>query len=559
MIENKNLDKMVTSFEDCEDISMADLMKDYNESPNIDFGKELEVTIIAENADGFMVDLGMKFEGIIPKKEFEEGKIPTELKVGAKIKVKIVSTRGQHILSYREVIEKNKWDVVQEAFKNNHRVYGTIVKTIKGGFLVNIGVNAFLHISQLDTCFVKETEKYVGKSYEFIITKFDREEKNVIVSRRKIIEDEKNVARTSALESIAEGQIIDGTVSRITNFGAFISLGGIDGLLHVSDMAWYKVKKVEDLLCLGQTIRVQVLKVDRASEKISLSMKNLAPNPWESAVERFPIGLIMKGIVTSVMDYGIFVELEPGVEGLLHSSEYAWNNSEAALKKEIKEGQEIEVKIIDIDKENKKIALSIKKMLINPWDEAFRHYTPGTVIKGVVQNLMPFGAFVKLPEGIEGLIHISDFSWTAKIRHPEDVLKKGDEVEVVVLEVNPQNEKISLSLKHVKSDPYKKYKIGIVVQGKVVRTTDLGIFIELEHGIEALIKNEEISSVKIERSQSVLKEGEEVEAKVIKIDIKNRKIEASIKKLEFDREKELVKKYANQNEKSTLGEILTEE
>ncbi|MCA6070474.1 MAG: 30S ribosomal protein S1 [Endomicrobium sp.] len=560
MEENKNLDKTGTSFEDNGDISMADLVKGYDESSNIDFGKEIEATIIEENSDGFMVDLGMKSEGIIPKKEFEEGKVPTELKVGASVKVKIVSLHDQPVLSYREIVEKAKWDAAQQSFENGEHVNGTILKTIKGGFLVNVdGINAFLPISQLDTHFVKEAERYVGKSYEFVIIELDGRKKNIVISRRKIVEDEKNAARVVALASISEGQILDGTVSKIMPFGAFIDLGGVDGLLHIGELAWYKVKKVEDLLHVGQTIRVQVMKVDKSSDKISLSMKNLAPHPWESVAEKFPVGLIMKGTVTSIMDYGVFIELEAGVEGLLHASEYAWNDSAAALKREVKKGQELEVKIINVDKENKKIALSIRQMLPNPWNEVFRHYTPGAVVKGVVQNLMPFGAFVKLPEGIEGLVHISDFSWTRKIKHPEDVLKKGDEVEVLILEVNPQNEKISLSLKHVQADPYKKYKVGTIVKGKVARVADFGAFVEIEPDIEALIKNSESSSVKVDKSQSVLKEGEEVEAKIIKVNVRDKRIEASVKKLEFDREKELVKQYTNQDDKPSMGEILSEE
>jgi small subunit ribosomal protein S1 len=560
MIEDKNLDKTITSFEDSKDISMEDLIRSYDEFINVDFGKELEVTITEENADGFMVDLGMKSDGIILKEEFEDGKIPPELKVGAKLKVKIISTHGQPILSYKEIIEKEKWDLLQEVFEKGKRVNGMILKTVKGGFIVDVcGVNAFLHISQIDTHFVKETEQYIGKSYEFVITDFDIRKKNIVVSRRKIIEDEINAVRASALENIAEGQILDGTVSTITKFGAFVNLGGVDGLLHLGELAWYRVKKVEDLLHVGQTIRVQVLKVDKTSGKISLSMKNLTPHPWDSASERLLLGLIIKGTVTSVMNYGVFVELEPGIEGLLHASEYAWNDSEAALKSEVKKGQEIEVKIIDVDKESRKIALSVKKIFANPWDEAFRHYPPGTIVKGVVQNLMPFGAFVKLPEGVGGLIHINDFSWTEKIKHPEAVIKKGDEVEVVVLEVNSQNEKISLSLKHMQPDPYKKYKVGSVVKGKVVRSSDLGAFIEIEPGIEALVKNNEISSAKTDRDRSVLKEGEEIEAKVIKVDIRDRKIEASVKKLEVDREKELIKQYANRDSRHTLGEILSEE
>ncbi|MCL2335035.1 MAG: 30S ribosomal protein S1 [Endomicrobia bacterium] len=553
------LDKNVTSFEENE-MTMADLMNEYKGSDNMSGGKEIEVTIVEENADGFMADIGMKSEAMIPKTEFEEGKIPPELKVGATVKVKIVNTRGMTILSYREVAEKAKWDAVEKLFKEGKHVHGTILKTVKGGFIVDIGgINAFLHISQVSASFVKDGEKYVGKSYEFALTEFDRYAKKASVSRRKILEDQKSANREAALSSIAEGQIVDGTVSKIMPFGAFVNLGGIDGLLHIGEMAWYKVNKVEDLLHEGQNVRVQVGKVDKASGKISLSMKNLTPHPWDSASERFPEGLIMKGKVTSVMDYGAFVELEPGIEGLLHASEYAWNDSETAFKKNVKKGHELEVKIIGVDKENKKISLSVKKIQANPWDDASRHYAPGAKVKGAVQNIMPFGAFIKLPQGIEGLVHISDFSWTQRIKHPENMLKKGDEVEVVVLSVNPQTEKISLSIKHATEDPYKKYKTGTAVTGKVVRVAEFGVFIEIEPGIEALIKNSEISSIKEERSASTLKEGDTVEAKIIKVDSKDRKLEASIKKLEFDREKELVKKYANQDDKPTLGQLLVDE
>jgi len=557
MAENKNLDK--TIFEDSEDVCMADLMKSYDKASKVEFGQELDVVIMEETSDGFMVDLGMKSEGIIPKKEFEDGKIPPELKVGAKVKVKVINTQNLPILSYKAIVEKAKIYELQNAFNNGSHVTGIILRAIKGGFIVDIGgVNAFLPISQLDIHFVKDTQPYIGKTYEFVITEFDVRKKNIVVSRRKIVEDEKNASREAALASATEGQVLDGIVSRITNFGAFVDIGGIDGLLHIGELAWYKVKKVEDLLHVGQRIKVQVIKVDKAGGKISLSIKNLIANPWDSVSERFPVGLVIKGKVASIMDYGVFVELEPGIEGLLHASEYAWNDSEAALKREVKKGQDIEVKIIGVDKENKKIALSVKQTLSNPWDEAFRHYAPGSVVKGTVQNLVPFGAFVKLPEGIEGLVHISDFSWTKKINHPEDVLKKGDEVEVVVMEVNPQNEKISLSLKHVTQDPYKKYKAGNIVKGKVVRITDFGAFVELEPGIEASIKDSEAASLKFEKPQ-VFADGEELEVKIIKIDSSKRKIEVSAKALEFDREKELVKQFANQDDKPTLGELLSEE
>ncbi|MDR2351208.1 MAG: S1 RNA-binding domain-containing protein [Endomicrobium sp.] len=557
MAESKNLDE--TIFEESEDVCMSDLMKSYDKPSKVEFGQELDVVIVEETVDGFMADLDMKSEGMIPKKEFEDGKIPSQLKVGAKVKVKVMNTQNLPILSYKAIVEKAKIYELQNAFNNSSHVTGIILRTIKGGFIVDLGaINAFLPISQLDIHFVKDTQSYIGKTYEFVIIELDIRKKNIVVSRRKIVEDEKNASRETALASVSEGQVLDGTVSRITNFGAFVDIGGIDGLLHIGELAWYKVKKVENLLHVGQRIKVQVIKVDKTVSKISLSIKNLIANPWDSITERFPVGLVIKGKITSIMDYGIFVELEPGVDGLLHVSEYAWNNSEVALKREAKKGQDIEVKIIGVDKENKKIALSVKQTLSNPWDEAFRHYAPGDVVKGTVQNLVPFGAFVKLPEGIEGLVHISDFSWTKKINHPKDVLNKGDEVEVIVMGVNPQNEKISLSLKHVTRDPYKKYKLGNVVKGKVAKITDFGAFVELEPGIEASIKNSEASSLRFKKPQ-VFADGEELEVKIIKIDSGKRKIEVSAKVLEFDREKELVKQFVNQDDKHTLGELLSEE
>jgi len=562
MVENKNSNKLLVNFEDCE-ISMADLLKDCSKSENTGFGEELEVTIVEENSEGFMVDLGMKFEGIIPKKEFEESKIPPELKVGARIRAKILNDERQPlVLSYREIVERAVWKTLRDTFESGKRVCGTIIKSVKGGFIVDIGLKAFLHISQLDTSFIEDSERYIGKSYEFIITSFDEKEKNVTLSRRRIIEYEKNAAKASALERIEKGQIIDGKVSTITGFGAFIDIGGIDGLLHINDMAWYKIGKVQDLLHRGQTVKVQVTRIDKSSGKISLSLKNLTPHPWEAINEKFPLGVVVKGTVTSVVDYGAFVKLEPGVEGLLHSSEYSWSDSEKSLKRELKKDQEIEVKVIGIDVANRKISLSVKRLLVNPWDEALKCYPPGSIVKGTVQDIMPFGAFVKLPEGVDGLIHISNFSWTKKIKHPSEVLKKGDEVEVVVMEINPKSEKILLSLKHVIRDPYKKYSTGIVVKGRVVRIVDFGVYIELEPDIEALIRNSEISSVKSseEKNRPVIKTGEEIEAKIIKVDLKNRKIEASVKKLDFEREKELVNKYANHGgHKFTLMEILTEE
>lgn len=551
--ENNNLDKL-TVFEDVDNVSMEDLL---GPDIKINRGEIINVKIVSESSDGFLVDLGMKSDGIILKSEFGEMQIPKELTVGSEVKVFVKRTSPKIELSYREIMEKSAWDKIEEIFKAKKTVTGTIQKTVKGGFIVNIGVNAFLHISQIDVSFVKDGEKYVGKTYDFAITEFNREDKKITVSRRKILEDEKLAKRQSTLELLAEGQIIDGAVTRITNFGAFVDLGGIDGLLHIGELAWYKVKKVEDLLKVGQIVRVQIIKVDKKNEKISLSMKQLAVNPWDSASEKYLEGLIIKGRVMSVTAYGAFVELEPGVEGLLHSSEYAWNDSEHLFKKEVTAGKELEVKVIGFDKTTKKISLSVKKMHTNPWEEASRNYVPGTKVKGIVKSITPFGAFVKLPQGVEGLIHISNFSWGKGIKHPENIVKKGDEIEVMVLSVNTQNEEIALSLKHLSQDPYKQYKNGTVVKGKVKRVLEFGAFVEIEDGIEALLKKTELSMEN--NSQELPKEGEEVEATIIKADSKERKLEISIRKFEKSMERELIKQFSSNDERPTLGDILQSE
>jgi small subunit ribosomal protein S1 len=591
MIEKNELNNEATKFEESEQ-SMADLMKSESSIGDLGVGKEIDATIIAQTADGFLLDLGTKTEGIILKSDYQDEKIPDELKVGQTVRVKIMDMRGQPKLSRKEVFKKEKWESVSKFAQSQKQISGLISKAIKGGFIVDIdGLKAFLPISQIENHFVKDTEKYIGKTYQFVITEFNRAKEKITVSRRKVLEDEKLAKKKSILETLAEGQILDGTVSNFARlkpkkspaaapeeqskksdkaikndkskiFGAFINLGGIDGLLHVDEMAWHRVTNPEEVLRIGQTVRVQVIKFDKEHEKISLSIKSLMTNPWDAAAEKYPVGMTLKGKVVSVIDYGAFIELEKGVDGFLHNSEYSWNDSEYAFKKNVKKGQELEVKIISADLANKKIGLSVKQTLPNPWDDVYKHYSPGAKVKGIVQNLTPFGAFVELPGGIEGLVHISDFSWTKKINHPADVVKKGDEVEVIVLEVNSQKEQISLSIKHTMDDPYKKYKVGNVVKGKVIKQTDFGYFIELEPGIEALIKSNDISFQKSQdntKSAAALNIGDEVEAKITGFDIKDRKIKASVKKLEMDREKELVKKYANQDNRPTLGDILLEE
>lgn len=551
-------DKGLESAAGEENLTMEDLLKP---EASFDDGKVITARVIGDDPDGgILVDIGMKSEGMIPKNEIEGASFRSELVPGKELQVVVIkmhSESGHPLVSYRQVREREAWNRLAEASKAGTTVEGTILRKIKGGMIVDIGVDAFLPVSQLDLRFVKDTDKYIGKTYPFLVTEINRTQRNVVVSRRKLLESEQKVRKSKTLSEIKEGMVIDGTVTGITSFGAFIDIGGIEGLLHVGDIAWHHVNKVDEAVKTGQKVQVQVLKIDRINEKVGLGMKQLAPRPWNAAVEKYPIGTVIKGKVTSVTDFGVFVELEPGIEGLLHVSEISWEESRGQLLKAYSKGQEIEAKIIALDPEKEKLSLSVKRTKASPWEEAKKNHPAGSRVKGPVTHLTPFGAFVKLPEGIEGLIHVGDLSWVKKVRHPQDVLKAGDEVEAVVLDINVQNEKIALSLKHTEKDPFAKYRPGTVVSGVVKRVVEFGAFVEIEPGIEALVRVSEMSTQRVETPAEVVKVGDTVEAKVIKSDPHTRKLDISIKKLEHEHERELLKKYVNKNERPTLGELLS--
>jgi small subunit ribosomal protein S1 len=526
-------------------------------------GKIISGTIISLTDEGVMVDLGTKSEGLILKSEFGAKGIPAEFVIGAPVNVRYVKydpDLGTAVVSYRQVRDQEVWDKLDTAFKAATQLEGTILRKIKGGFTVDIGVEAFLPASQLELRMPKDPDSYVGKKFSFAIAELNRAQRNVVLSRRTLLEKEHKEKAGVIISSLTEGSIVDGVVTNVTDFGAFVDIGGIEGLLHIGDLAWFRVAKVTDILKTKQAVRVKVLRIDREKGKISLGLKQLAARPWDAAEERYPVDVVVKGTVSSITDFGVFVALEPGLEGLLHVSEISWNEDSRNVKSLFKPGQEVEVKVIGVDKEKEKLSLSIKRLHSNPWDDAFKHYVPGARVKGPVTHLAPFGAFVKLPEGIEGLIHVGDMSWTKKVNHPQDVVKVGDEVEVVVLEVKPKSEKISLSLKHASDDPFKKYKVGKAVTGKVLRLTDFGAFVELEPGIEALLRIGEISSEKrLENVSEALTVGQEIEAKIIKCDTKDHKLDISMRKHEKDQERALVKKYANTDERPTLGQMLQDD
>ncbi|MFC1500855.1 S1 RNA-binding domain-containing protein [Elusimicrobiota bacterium] len=557
MDENKDLNKEKEPMKE-EELTMGDLL---GPEVKLEEGKIMNVRVIEKNADGILVDLGMKSEGIIPKAEFSSQEEMTEIKEGAMLDVVVLQKRsefGSPLVSYKRILEKKSWEKIFESQKNNEPIEGAVRKKIKGGYSVNIGVDAFLPESQIDLRPSRDTKKYIGEKFKFAILEVNKEKRNVVLSRKKLLENEKKNKQNEVLANLFEGQILEGKVRSIVKFGAFVDIGGIDGLLHISDLAWYHVKKTEELLKVGQAISVKILKIDRVTGKISLDMKHMSPRPWEGAVEKYPEGLIVKGKIRSITDFGIFLEIEQGLEGLIHESEISWTDNGKSYKKTYSVGQEIEAKIISLDPENEKMALSIKRMTTNPWEEASNRYSPGTKTKATVVKILPFGATAKLQENVEGLIKISDMSWK-KVQNPKDIVKAGDVIDVVVTEINPQNEKIALSIKHLTQDPLKKYKTGTVVKGKVKKITDFGAFVELEPGTDALLRASEIDFKKVENVSDVLKVGQIVEAKVSKADLRERKIDISIKKLEQSRERELVKKYSNKADVPTLGQILEED
>lgn len=526
----------------------------------VEEGKIVKVKIVGEDPDGFLVDLGLKSEGVIPRSELESPHAP-KISIGSEIPVmvlKLQTDNGRPLVSYQRAKEKEAWERIFTAHKNATPVEGVVSGKVKGGLIVDIGIDAFLPASQIELRFVKDIDQYKGKKLEFLVTEVSREKRNVVLSRRKLLEIEQNKKRAETLSRVKEGDVVEGVVTGTTDFGAFIDIGGIEGLLHIGDIAWHRVDKVESVLKTGDRVKVKILKIDLQKNKISLGMKQIMPKPWDSAPEKYPAGSVIKGKVTSITDFGVFVEVEPGIEGLLHASEMFWDGRKENLKKVFTPGQQIEVKILSVDKDKEKMSLSLKRIQSNPWEDFAQRYSSGTKVKGTVTHLTPFGAFVRLPEGIEGLVHVGDLSWTKKVRHPQDVLKEGQEVEVMVLGVDPQNEKISLSLKHMGEDPYRKYRSGTVVKGVVQRMVDFGAFVEIEPGVEALLRTSEMGSYSTEQG-TTLKPEQTIEAKVLKSDPREHKIDISIKRLEHDQERELVKKYVNREDRPTLGDVLQED
>ncbi len=542
-----------------DDISMTELLAGLPEK--VSSGSVVQARVLGKNADGVLVDIGLKMEGLIPKSEFPEFETHLPFKEGELIPVLIRQIEGRdnyHRISWRSAREMSAWDRLFAAFQSGQPVEATIAKKVKGGYVADIGVDAFLPGSQLDLRPSHNVDAWLQKKVSVLITEMDRSKSNVVVSRRKLLEKERARHREATLANLKEGQVLSSTITSITSFGAFADIGGVEGLLHISDMSWHRAEKPAACVKVGQMLDLKVLKYDPATHRISLGLKQLQPHPWANVPAKFPVGSVVKGRITTMTNFGAFVELEPGVEGLLHISEMSWKERVTKPQDVLKANDEVTLKVILVDTAKEKLSLSLKRMGASPWELARTNYPAGKRIKGPVTHLTPFGAFVMLPEGIEGLVHISDMSWGKKIQHPSELVAVGQELEVVVMEVKVDAEKIVLSLKHMQPDPFSTVKVGQSVTGRVVRSGESGLTLELTSGVEAHIRQSELSEDALGRVQ-IPAVGEEVSAKVVRIEPRERRVDLSVRKHDREEERQMLKRYAGQNQRPlTLGDVLVE-
>ena len=504
-------------------------------------GQIVKGTIIEIRSKEVMVDIGYKSEGSVPASEFED--LDEELKVGDEVDVLILQLEdrdGMVVLSYEQAVFKQNWENIKAICEEGGRIKGRIKAAVKGGLIVNIGVEAFLPSSQIDVNTPTDLDAYVGQAHEFKVVKLNLERQNIVLSRRELIEEERSAQRAKLLDEMVPGDIRKGTVKNLTDFGAFIDLNGLDGLLHVTDMSWGRIPHPSQLLVVGQELEVVVLDINKESERGSLGLKQKQENPWENIDEKFPIGEKVSGKVVNLMPYGAFVELEPGVEGLVHVTELSWTKRINKPSEVLKADQEIEAVVLGINRDEQKISLGVRQLDTNPWDLAGEKYPVGSKVTGKIRNLTSYGAFMGLEEGLDAMIHVSDISWTRKINHPSEVLKKGMEVEAQVLEVDRDNQRISAGIKQLAEDPWETidnyYKVGDLVTGKVSKLASFGAFVGLEHDIDGLVHISQVSEDRIDKIKNALKVGEEVSARVIKIDRADRRIGLSIKAANYSQE-----------------------
>jgi small subunit ribosomal protein S1 len=506
------------------------------ESNKIVSGRVLEI-----RGDDVVIDIGYKSEGIIKLEEWrDDGAETPPPKAGDTVEVLLETVEGEDgaiALSYRKAKRQKEWNAILEKHKEGDVVSGKVLKKIKGGLLVNIGVNVFLPASQVDIRRPQSIDEYIDRNIDCVILKIDELRRNIVVSRRKLIEDRRRLQKDKLLAELDVGQVRKGTVKNIAEFGAFVDLGGIDGLLHITDMGWHRVTNPRDVVQIDQELEVYILHIDREKEKIALSLKHKTPSPWQNIEAKYPMNSRHEGEVVNIMPYGAFVKLEPGIEGLVHISEMSWVKRIADPKELVQIGDKVEVQVLNINHEKKEISLGMKQCQSNPWGEVAKKYPTGTVISGVVRNLTNYGAFIEIEEGIDGLLHVSDMSWTRKVSNPSEVVQKGQKLTCQVLSVDQERKRVALGLKQMATDPWEgdipgRYNPGQKVRGKVTKLTNFGVFVELEPGLEGLLHISELTDATIESPEEVVKVGDEVDVKVLRVDTKDRKVGLSMKNVD---------------------------
>jgi small subunit ribosomal protein S1 len=531
-------------------------------------GEVVRGTVLSIDEENIQIDIGFKSEGLVPAWEFMNDDGTIQISVGDEVDVLLENSEGEDgriVLSKEKADRLKIWDEISRAYKADEPVEGTVIARVKGGLAVDIGVKAFLPGSQVDLRPVRNLEQVVGQKLKFKVIKFNKRRANIVLSRRALLETERKKLRETTLETLAPGQIVDGVIKNLTDYGAFIDLGGIDGLLHVTDMSWGRVAHPGELFQVGDEIKVKVLKFDSDSERVSLGLKQIQPDPWIDASMRYPIGKRVEGRVVSLADYGAFVELEPGVEGLIHVSEMSWIKRIKHPSKVVSVGDTVEAVVLDVEERDRKISLGMKQIEPNPWSVIEEKYPVGTKVSGEIRNITNFGIFVGLEEGIDGLVHVSDISWTEQIKHPGEKFKKGETCEAIVLKIDKENEKFSLGIKQLEQNPWdeilKKYPVGSEITGSVSSLADFGAFVKLEEGIEGLIYNSELSSERVENPSEVVQVGNDVTALITKVDPLEQKISLSIRALTDREQRDALKKLASQQAASqtmTLGDLLAE-
>lgn len=534
---------------------------------NLQEGSIIKGTIIEIRPNEVIVDIGGKAEGIIPANEFDD---VDELQVGEEIEVfleKLEDKEGNPILSFDKAEQKKNWENILSECEEGSIIQGKVKSKVKGGLIVSIGVDSFLPASQIDIQPPKNLDQYVGQTYDFKVLKINQDRKNIVVSRRELIEEQRAEKRRNLLEEVKPGDQRQGVVKNITDYGAFIDLDGLDGLLHITDMSWGRISHPSEMLKQGEEVTVMIIEVNRERERVSLGLKQLQANPWDKIEEKYPVGARVHGRVVNLVPYGAFIELEEGVEGLVHVTELSWTKRINKPSEVLRIGEEIDAVVLGVQKEEQKISLGVRQLDVNPWDMVRHNYPAGARVRGKVRNLTSYGAFVELEEGIDGMIHVSDMSWTRKINHPSEMLKKGDEVDATVLDVDPDQQRISLGMKQMTQDPWEEiesyFKIGDVVEGTVSKITNYGAFIELQHDIDGLVHISQISEERVEKVKDVLDVGQQVSARVIKIDRDERRIGLSIKAANYDSEQleaEVAAYDSLQSDEdlTSLGDILDE-